>query len=78
MLILKGFLIGIGKIIPGVSGSLLAISLGVYDKAINSLVNLSNNFKENIYFLGKLAIGVVIAIMFFSNVIAYLLNSHYL
>jgi len=50
VLILKGFLIGIGKIIPGVSGSLLAISLGVYDKAINSLVNLFNNFKENFIF----------------------------
>jgi len=78
VLILKGFLIGIGKIIPGVSGSLLAISLGVYDKAINSLVNLFNNFKENIYFLGKLAIGVIIAIMFFSNIMSYLLNNHYL
>ena len=28
--ILKGFIIGIGKIIPGVSGSMLAISMGVY------------------------------------------------
>lgn len=78
MLILKGFLIGIGKIIPGVSGSLLAISLGVYDSAIDSLVNLFKNFKKNTYFLGRLAIGVVIAIVFFSNVISYLLNNHYL
>lgn len=78
MLIIKGFLIGIGKIIPGVSGSLIAISLGVYDKAIDSLVNLFKNFKENIYFLGKLAFGVIIAIIFFSNVIAYLLNNYYL
>lgn len=78
MLIIKGFLIGIGKIIPGVSGSLLAISLGVYGKAIDSLVNLLKNFKENIYFLGKLAIGVIIAIIFFSNVISYLLSNCYL
>ena len=30
ILFFKGFLIGIGKIIPGVSGSVLAISFGVY------------------------------------------------
>ena len=28
---IKGFVIGIGKIVPGVSGAMLAISLGVYD-----------------------------------------------
>lgn len=78
MLIMKGFLIGIGKIIPGVSGSLLAISLGVYDKAIDSLVNLFDDLKENVYYLGKLAIGIVLAIIFFSSVIAYLLNNYYL
>ena len=33
--ILKGFIIGIGKIIPGFSGALLAILLGVYDKSID-------------------------------------------
>ena len=32
--ILKGFIIGIGKIIPGVSGSMLAISMGVYERAL--------------------------------------------
>ena len=31
-LIIKGFIIGIGKIIPGVSGAMLAITLGIYDK----------------------------------------------
>ena len=41
--LLKGFIIGIGKIIPGVSGSVLAITLGVYDKSVEYI----NNFKSN-------------------------------
>ena len=41
--LLKGFIIGIGKIIPGVSGSVLAITLGVYDKSVEYI----NNFKHN-------------------------------
>ena len=36
---LKGFVIGIGKIIPGVSGAVLAIIMGVYDKAIYYICN---------------------------------------
>ena len=35
----KGFIIGIGKIIPGVSGAMLAIIMGVYDKALFYLNN---------------------------------------
>ena len=32
ILVLKGILIGIGKIIPGVSGAMIAITLGIYEK----------------------------------------------
>ena len=43
MLIIKGLIIGIGKIIPGVSGSMLAISLGEYE---NMLSAVNNYFKD--------------------------------
>lgn len=77
MLIMKGMIIGIGKIIPGVSGSLLAISLGVYEKAIDSLINIYKDSK-NIVFLGKIGIGILISIIFFSKIILYFLNNYYL
>ena len=51
MLFLKGIIIGIGKIIPGVSGSMLAISMGIYDKAIEYICNFKNNKKESIKYL---------------------------
>ena len=37
-LYIKGVIIGIGKIIPGVSGSVLAMSLGIYEEAIKLLI----------------------------------------
>mgnify|MGYP002518305853 FL=1 len=77
MLIMKGIIIGIGKIIPGVSGSLLAISLGVYEKAIDSLINIYKDSK-NMVFLGKIGIGILISIIFFSKIILYFLNNYYL
>ena len=49
---IKGFIIGIGKIIPGVSGAILAIIVGVYDKSIYYINNFNNNKKESIkYYL---------------------------
>ena len=38
---IKGFIIGIGKIIPGVSGAMLATIMGVYDKSIFYICNFN-------------------------------------
>lgn len=76
--VLKGFIIGIGKIIPGVSGSVLAISMGIYDKIIKSISNYFSDIKNNSIFLSKIGIGMIIAITFFSNIIVYLLDNYYL
>ena len=77
-LILKGFIIGIGKIIPGVSGAILAISFNVYDKLINSITNFFDNKKDNFFFLSNLGIGIILGIILFSKIIIYLLNNYYL
>lgn len=78
LLCLKGFIIGIGKIIPGVSGSLLAIRLNVYEDIIYSINNIFNDFKNSVMFLGKLAIGVISSIIIGSNIIMYFLDKYYL
>jgi len=78
ILILKGIIIGIGKIIPGVSGSMLAISMGIYQKLIDSVNNFFKQTKESFKFLFKIAIGVLISMVFFSNIILDCLNKYYL
>lgn len=78
MLFLKGFIIGIGKIIPGVSGSMLAISMGIYQKMIDSINNFFKDIKSNFIFLFKISIGVLISIVFFSNIILNCLNNYYI
>lgn len=75
--ILKGFIIGIGKIIPGFSGALLAILLGVYDKSIDYIVNFKYNKKESIKYLAPLGIGIILSIIIFSKIINYTLNKYY-
>lgn len=75
-ILIKGIIIGIAKIIPGLSGSLVMISFNLYDKAIEALTNFFTNTKKNFIFLTNLSIGILIGIIFFSKVISYLLTNN--
>ncbi len=77
-LFIKGLIIGIGQIIPGVSGGMLAISLGLYEKGINAISNFFSNIKENIKFLIPLGLGIITSILYMSKVIKYFLAAFYL
>ena len=77
-LLIKGFIIGIAKVIPGVSGAMIAISFSLYDKLINTITNFFDKPKENSKFLFSLGFGIVLAIVFFSNIISYFINNYYI
>lgn len=76
ILFIKGFIIGIGKIIPGVSGALLAINFKVYERAIEAVVNFFDDWKKNLLFIMKLGSGIILSIVLCSNGIMYLLNNY--
>ena len=69
----KGIFIGAGAIIPGVSSGVLCVIFGIYEKLIDSILNFFKDIKNNIKFLFPLAIGVVIGVLLFSNLLNYLL-----
>ena len=77
LLIIKGLIIGIGKILPGVSGSVLAISLNVYEKSINAISNIFSDFKNNITYLGFLGFGIITSIFIGSKALLFLLDKYY-
>ena len=74
---IKGFIIGIGKIIPGVSGSMLAISLGVYEKVLEIIANLKNITINNFFYLSTLLLGALMSVSIFSNGVKWLLDNFY-
>ena len=51
VLAVKGFIMGIANVIPGVSGGTLALTLGIYEQFISSISHLLSNLKENLKFL---------------------------
>lgn len=60
--IFAGMLIGLANIIPGVSGGIIAMSMGIYDKLIHCVNHFFSDFKNNVVFLAPLALGMGIAI----------------
>ena len=67
--VLKGMLIGVANIIPGVSGGTMMVSMGIYDKLIHSLTHLFKEFKESMKFLIPIFLGIGIALVGLSFII---------
>ena len=67
--LLKGIVMGIANIIPGVSGGTMAVSMGIYDRLIHCLTHLFKEFKESMKFLIPIFLGIGIALVGLSFII---------
>ena len=72
--IIKGMLIGVANIIPGVSGGTMMVSMGVYEKIIGVVNNLFKDIKKSIMTLLPLGIGMVLGVAVFSFIIPWCLE----
>ena len=73
--ILRGAVIGVSNIIPGVSGGTMAVSMGIYDRVIYAVNNLFKQFKKNFKDLLPIIIGVLIGLFAFAALIGSLLGT---
>lgn len=76
LLILKGMIIGVANIIPGVSGGTLMIILGLYEEVINTISHFFQNFKKNLKFVVPIAIGMLLSILLLSKLISLCLDKY--
>lgn len=74
--ILCGFCLGISVFAPGISGSVMAIIMGIYDKLLDIASNPFKKFKKNFNFLLPLGIGAVISLVLFILVFSYLFETY--
>ena len=70
--VLKGAVIGMANVIPGVSGGTMMVSMGIFDKLIYSITHLFKQFKKSIMTLLPYGIGMLVAIVAFSFVVTFL------
>lgn len=71
----KGIVVGIGGIAPGLSGSVLLVILGLYERMVNAIGTLFKHFKKNMLFLLPMVIGMGVGVLLFSKVVDYLLEN---
>ena len=73
--IFKGICIGAGAILPGVSSGVLCVIFGIYDKLINSVLNIFKDFKKNFLFLLPICIGAFLGIILLGKLLNFLFAS---
>ncbi len=73
--LIKGTIVGVGGILPGVSGGMMAVTLGIYVPAMNALATLTRDFGKKLLFLLPIGIGGVIGIVLGSVVLKSLFTA---
>ena len=73
--ILRGALIGLANVIPGVSGGTMMVSMGIYDTLIHCITHLFREFVKSVKTLLPYVIGMVLGILGLSFAVTWGLES---
>ena len=74
--LLKGIIVGLGGVAPGLSGSVLLIIFGLYQKTLDALGTLFTDLKKNLRFLLPLVAGMFLGVLLFGKLIDFFLNNY--
>lgn len=74
--LIKGVIIALGFILPGVSGGVLAAILGIYERMLSFLAHIRRNFKADFFYFLPVGIGGILGIGLLSRQLEFLL-AHY-
>ncbi len=75
-LFFKGIIVGLGGVAPGLSGSVLLIIFGLYQKTLEALGSLFTDFRKKLAFLAPLVAGMFLGVLLFSKLIDFFLNTY--
>ena len=74
ILFIKGIVLGVAFVIPGVSGGTLAVLLGIYEELIEAASNFYKNmvnFKKYIMYLLPIGLGIIFSVAVFAKLIKF-------
>ncbi len=72
---IKGIVVGIATLVPGVSGGTMAIVVGIYDRLIHSVSSFFKDWKKNTLFLFQVGAGVLLGILLFNRLMLIALDA---
>ena len=73
---LCGAFLGISVIAPGISGSIMAVMMGIYNDLITVISNPFKNFKKNFFFLLPMGIGAVVSMAALIKALSFLFENY--
>lgn len=73
---IRGIVIGIAGIMPGLSGAVIAMIFGIYNDMICAVGNFFKDIKHNILFLLPILSGIAVGFVVFSNAQKMLLEKY--
>ena len=74
--LIQGALIGLGAVLPGISGGVLCVVFGVYHTIMELLSHPFRTFKKNVRLLIPLMIGVVLGFLGIAKILGFLLDRY--
>lgn len=74
--LLKGALIGLGAVLPGISGGVLSVVFGIYKPMMELLANPFGRFKTHVPKLLPYIAGAAIGFLGVANILAYVLEKY--
>lgn len=74
--VLQGSLIGVGAVLPGISGGVLCVVFGIYKTVMELLAAPFKNFKTHVPKLLPIILGVVIGFLGIANILSVFLEKY--
>lgn len=74
--VLQGALIGLGAVLPGISGGVLSVIFGIYKPIMELLSNPFKNFRTHVPKLIPVLIGGVIGFLGVANILSFFLEKY--
>ncbi len=74
ILFIKGIVLGVAFVIPGVSGGTLAVLMGIYEELIEAASNFYKNmvnFKKYFMYLLPIGLGIIFSVAVFAKLIKF-------
>ena len=72
--VVKGMVIALGFILPGVSGGVLAAIMGLYEPLLRFIAHIRRNFLRNLLFFLPVGIGGILGLVILSRPLEFLLE----
>ena len=74
--VIKGIFIGSSAILPSISSGVCCVIFGIYEKLVDSVLNIFKDFKKSFTFLFPIALGGIIGVLLVSRLLKFLFATY--